>query len=438
MDKRFFDHLAQLQARTEQALSDTGFEGLLIGSGPQHGRFLDDTRYPFRANPHFVQWLPFVTETPDCWLLIRPARKPLLLLHSPDDFWHMTSEVPRTWWSDSFEIEPYQQHSELVQALSGESWLAVISEQEADFTPAGSLHNPTALMHQLNFQRAVKTDWELHCLREANRTAVKGHITAEQLFLEGASEYQIHQGYLNAIAHNERDMPYDNIVALNEHAAVLHYQFQQREKPVDPRTLLIDAGAVELGYAADITRTFTRPGTAFAELLAAMDEVQQQVLADVKAGACFIELHRKMHLLIAGVLQRSGLVNASPEAIVEQGISRVFFPHGLGHLLGLQVHDVGGWQQAADGSEQAPPKEHPFLRLTRSLEAGYVITIEPGLYFIPSLLEPWRSNGQGAAINWALVDQLTPYGGIRIEDNVAVTADGCENYTRDAFAAATL
>jgi len=182
MDKRFFEHLAQLQARTEQALSDTGFNGLLIGSGPQHGRFLDDTRYPFRANPHFVQWLPFITEVPECWLLIRPTRKPLLLLHSPDDFWHATQTLPQAWWCDGFEIEPYQHRSELVQALAAESWLAVINEQEADFAPEDSLHNPPALIHQLNFGRAAKTDWELHCLREANRTAVKGHVTAERLF----------------------------------------------------------------------------------------------------------------------------------------------------------------------------------------------------------------------------------------------------------------
>ncbi|MCV6588605.1 MAG: Xaa-Pro dipeptidase [Marinobacterium sp.] len=434
MDKRFFDHLSQLQVRTEQALSETGFNALLIASGPQHGRFLDDTRYPFRACPHFVQWLPFVTEVPDCWLLIKPGQKPLLLLHSPDDFWHMTPQLPQAWWCDGFDIVPYQQRSELVQRLATEQWLAVISELNADFVPEGSLHNPQALIHQLNFTRAVKTEWELHCLREANRIAMKGHAVAEQLFYAGASEYQIHQAYLNAIAHNERDMPYDNIVALNEHAAVLHYQFQQRSVPQRHRTLLIDAGAVHLGYAADITRTFTPPGTDFAALVEEMDKAQQQILMEVKAGVCFVELHERMHLLIAGVLQRSGLVNASPQRIVEQGISRAFFPHGLGHLLGLQVHDVGGWQQTADGTEQPAPKKHPFLRLTRVLEENYVITIEPGLYFIPSLLAPLRSGAQAGLVNWSLVDALTPYGGIRIEDNVAVTTRGCENFTRAAGA----
>ncbi len=434
MDTRFFDHLTLLQQRTEHALAETGFDGLLIGSGAQHTRFLDDTRYPFRANPHFVQWLPFLTEQPDCWLLLRLGARPQLFLYSPDDFWHMTPSLPDTWWSGSFDIQPYQHRSELAQALASYSWLAVINEQPVEFGAQGWLHNPAALIQQLNFDRAVKTDWEQHCLRQANITAVKGHRVAEQLFHQGASEYQIHQAYLAAIAHNERDMPYDNIVALNEHAAVLHYQFQQREQPVEARTLLIDAGATHLGYAADITRTFTRTGTEFIELLTAMEQVQLQLLMKVRAGVSFIDLHQQMHLLIAEVLQGSGLVDASPQAIVEQGISRAFFPHGLGHLLGLQVHDVGGWQQDAKGTELQPPTQHPFLRLTRTLAPGHVITIEPGLYFIPSLLEPWRSHRLGRAINWTRVERLMPFGGIRIEDNVAVQAQGCENYTRDAFA----
>jgi len=434
MDKRFFDHLVVLQQRTEQALADTGFDGLLIGSGAQHTRFLDDTRYPFRANPHFVQWLPFLTEQPDCWLLLRPGTTPQLFLYSPDDFWHMTPSSPDTWWSGCFDIQPYQHRSELVQALACYSWLAVINEQPVEFGAEGWLHNPPALIQQLNYTRAVKTPWEQHCLRQANIMAVSGHVVAEQLFHQGASEYQIHQAYLNAINHNERDMPYDNIVALNEHAAVLHYQFQQREQPAEARTLLIDAGAVHLGYAADITRTFTRAGTEFAELLAMMEQAHLQLLSQVRAGVSFVELHQTMHLLIAQVLQRSGLVDASAESIVEQGISRAFFPHGLGHLLGLQVHDVGGWQQDSKGAEQQPPAQHPFLRLTRTLEPGYVVTIEPGLYFIPSLLEPWRSHSLGRAINWNRVERLMPFGGIRIEDNVVVQADGCENYTRDAFA----
>jgi Xaa-Pro dipeptidase len=114
----------------------------------------------------------------------------------------------------------------------------------------------------------------------------------------------------------------------------------------------------------------------------------------------------------------------------------VFFPHGVGHLLGLQVHDVAGFSVTAEGKQKARPTGHPYLRLTRTLEPGFVVTIEPGLYFIDALLSQARTNAHGAQINWKQVEHFKPYGGIRIEDNVACTTGDPENLTRPAFSAA--
>lgn len=114
--------------------------------------------------------------------------------------------------------------------------------------------------------------------------------------------------------------------------------------------------------------------------------------------------------------------------MVEQGITRAFFPpHGIGHFLGIQVHDVAG------KPAPSPPEDAPFLRLTRTLEAGMVVTIEPGgLYFIPSLLEPLLNGPEAQYLNRALIDELKSCGGIRIEDNVVVTAaGGARNLTRE-------
>jgi Xaa-Pro dipeptidase len=105
-------------------------------------------------------------------------------------------------------------------------------------------------------------------------------------------------------------------------------------------------------------------------------------------------------------------------------------PHGLGHHLGLQVHDVAGHQVDAAGTVVDPPPEHPFLRTTRPLAEGHLVTIEPGLYFIPMLLEPVREGEHSASVDWALVDDLVLRGGIRIEDDVWVTPDGGEDLTR--------
>src|SRR5690606_5159026 len=129
-----------------------------------------------------------------------------------------------------------------------------------------------------------------------------------------------------------------------------------------------------------------------------------------------------------------GVLRASPEAALATGVSAAFFPHGLGHLLGLQVHDVAGFAASDRGGTIPRPEGHPYLRLTRVLEPGMVVTIEPGLYFIDMLLGEVKRRGHGDSIDWGRVDALRPYGGIRIEDDVACTTGAPENLTRPAFA----
>jgi Xaa-Pro dipeptidase len=168
-----------------------------------------------------------------------------------------------------------------------------------------------------------------------------------------------------------------------------------------------------------------------------MHGLQQELCEAVAPGIDWRELHLRAHRLIAQLLRDAGVLQLSAEAAVAAGVSSAFMPHGLGHLLGLQVHDVGGLIAVA-GTEPIPrPDGHPALRLTRRLEAGMVVTVEPGLYFIDSLLDKLRAGPHAAAVNWTLVDTLRSCGGIRIEDNVVVTASGHENLTRAAFADAS-
>ena len=133
------------------------------------------------------------------------------------------------------------------------------------------------------------------------------------------------------------------------------------------------------------------------------------------------------------MLEEHKIVSCGAEDSYNLGISRIFLPHGLGHLLGLQVHDAGGHLNTLEETGIPPPDEHPFLRLTRTLAPGFVITIEPGLYFNPSLLETLRSSSMKNMINWNRVDALMPYGGIRIEDNILVTDTASRNLSRPAL-----
>ena len=131
----------------------------------------------------------------------------------------------------------------------------------------------------------------------------------------------------------------------------------------------------------------------------------------------------------------AGLAKGEPDTLLATGVTSAFFPHGLGHLIGLQVHDVGGHMGDEKGTILDPPSGHPFLRLTRDLEADMVLTVEPGLYAIDLLLDRLYGTPAENHVVWKEVEWLRPFGGIRIEDNVRVTAEGCENLTRDALAA---
>jgi Xaa-Pro dipeptidase len=163
-----------------------------------------------------------------------------------------------------------------------------------------------------------------------------------------------------------------------------------------------------------------------------MDGIERQLVGSVRAGVDYRELFLESHRLISGLLADAGVIRVSAEDAVASGLSRVFYPHGLGHFLGLQTHDVAGLID--NEGNPSPPPEGYTLRLTRVLEEGNVLTVEPGLYFIDSLLEKWRQERDATMIDWDRVDALRPYGGIRIEDNVVVQADGCDDLTRRAFA----
>jgi len=139
------------------------------------------------------------------------------------------------------------------------------------------------------------------------------------------------------------------------------------------------------------------------------------------------DLHDDSHRLLADVLRESGLAKGSAAELVDRGITRAFLPHGLGHSLGVVTHDVG--------MKLRPPRpENKFLRNTSTIEVGQVFTIEPGLYFIEGLLKELRGSDRERLVDWKLVGELAPFGGIRIEDNVAVTAGGNRNLTREAYA----
>lgn len=430
MSSLYAEHLAILMQRADAALAKAGFDHLLIASGVEKYQFLDDRPYPFKPNPHFRHWVP-LQQHPHSWIAYTPGQRPVLVYHQPDDYWHVPPAPPEGAWVEHFDIRIIREPQEAATHLP-RGRAAIVGEADAALEGVVP-NNPPVLLNALHYQRGFKTAYELDRMRRAQRRAVKGHRAAEAAFRTGASEREIHCAYLDATGHSDLDLPYTNIIGLNQHAAVLHYQYQSPERPAKPLSFLIDAGAEVDGYASDITRTYAMHEGTFADLIAAVDAEQQALCRRVRSGVDYRDLHLECHLRLGGVLRTAGIVDMEPEAMVNEGVTSVFFPHGLGHLIGLQVHDVAG-RHDEEGNEIPRPAGHPYLRTTRTLAPGMVVTIEPGLYFIPLLLERLKTEPQAKHVNWTAIEALLPFGGIRIEDEVACTEGGPENLTREAFA----
>ncbi|MBW4049868.1 MAG: Xaa-Pro dipeptidase [Proteobacteria bacterium] len=438
LEDLFAAHLEGVCLRTARALEACGYSALLVHSGSLLPVFQDDRTYPFEVHAPFKVWAPLL-EAPDSFLYFEPGRRPLLALHQPDDYWYKPPALPQGYWTRHFDIHPCRDLDAARRVLPASlRTTAFLGDSLAELpTWAVADINPPRLIRHLDFPRATKSPYELACLRQASRVGTRGHLAAARAFEAGASEFEIELAFVGACGQREQDLPYNPIVALNEGAAILHYQVLETSLPAQRHSLLIDAGAEFAGYASDITRSYSHRDADFAALIGRMDRMQQALCAGVRPGVDWREVHLQAHRLLAGVLREADIITCGAEEAVTTATTRVFLPHGIGHLLGLEVHDAGGFMRSPDGGEIPRPEGHPYLRLTRTLQEGFVVTMEPGLYFIPQLLEAARADERSARINWRRVDSLRKFGGIRVEDDLAVTATGCENLTRDAFGAAS-
>lgn len=433
----FAAHLGCVANHWGEALAENRYDAAVVPAGVPAMYYQDDQAPPFHPNPHFARFYPD-DNCAGSVLLVRPGVSPKLYFAQPGGYWHLSPSLPG--WADAFDVEAHDDDEgllrSLVQDLARYSRVALVGPDETFSAnlPLAAV-NPERLVNQLVFARATKTPFEVARLREATAIGVRGHLAARDAFRSGGSEFDIHMAYLAASGQEESKLPYPNIIALNEHAGILHYQHYDRQPPVRGHSFLIDAGGRSAGYHADITRTYSaNRGDDFDALVAALDEKQQALVGEIRAGLSYVDLHTRMHHETADLLVRFDLIRCTAESAFDRKITDAFFPHGLGHLLGLQTHDVGGKLANAEGDEAESPARFPSLRYTREIDSGHVFTVEPGMYFIPMLLDALRDSEAGADVNWAKVDALRPCGGIRIEDNVVVTSDGADNLTRPAFA----
>ncbi len=434
LEQTYAHHLETLARSYADALAEHRFDALVIDGGVAtiKSRF-DDDYWPLRPTPAFAHWLPL--SEGEATLVIVPGERPRLLRAAVASFWDSPVEPESGHFWAHFEVISIAPDAISEHLPRGKvAFIANDPARAAAVGAAAEATNPPALLASLDQIRAVKTAYELTCLGEANRRAALGHQRLCERFLaEDASELELHLTYLQATSQDAYETPYRNIVARGAHAGVLHHLAYARQpaRRTDD-SLLVDAGASYLGYASDITRTWVKGNSAdarrFAALIDAVTAAQQRLCSELAPGLAYEELHERAHGYLGEILRDMEIAEATAEELVARGVTRTFFPHGLGHSLGLQVHDVGC-------RLKAPRAQNRFLRTTSVVEAGNVFTIEPGCYFIPSLLDELRASAASSLIRWELVDRLVPFGGVRIEDNVAVTDSGNINLTRDNWPA---
>jgi len=303
-----------------------------------------------------------------------------------------------------------------------ENWAAL--ELERDETLAARLSEAVSVA------RRAKDPAELALMRAAAAASSAGHHAGIRLARPGLSERQLQiEIEVEFYRAGGERTAYSSIVGGGPNGAVLH--FMPTSRPFAARDLvLVDAGAEVGGYASDVTRTYP-VGERFEgiqrDLYQLVLDVQEGAIAATRPGTEYRDLHMAASRQLASGLVQLGILRGEADSLVERDAHALFFPHGLGHMLGLATHDAGGCLAGREPSDRFGLK---YLRADLPLAANHVVTIEPGIYFIPALLDdPERRRMFSDAVNWELVDRLRGFGGIRIEDDVLVTASGCEVLT---------
>ena len=279
--------------------------------------------------------------------------------------------------------------------------------------------------------RRLKDPVELDRMRAAQRATRAAFETVVPLLREGVSEREVQiELEAEAFRHGAEAMAYDTIVGGGPNSGVLHFAPTARRFTAG-ELVLIDAGAQHLGYASDITRTYAVGGRFTSiqqELHSVVHAAQRAAIERCRADVEWRDVHLAAARSIADGLVACGILHGSPDSLVESGAVWLFFAHGIGHLVGLGVRD------ASDplAERRDDPKPYPNLRIDLPLKPGMVLTVEPGVYFVPAILDdPELRRRHRDEVAWRTVDRMATFGGIRIEDNALITDDRPEIITGD-------
>lgn len=437
---KLFD--ASIYRARRQALMSALGEGVLFfpGAIDQPINYKANT-FPFRQDSHFLYYFGFPQQGLS-GIIDADNGKSLLVGHDAD--------IEEVIWMGP---EPSMQErinqigaEEYISPLTLQAWLkdrsvhylppyhadrvfylAEVLQKTTDEIKAG---HSSALVQAVIRQRTHKGSEEIEQMEEALSITAAIHAQLRKSIAPG--KYEAHlRGIAEGVAFaNQGRLAYQAICTVQ--GQTLHNNAYHR-KLKDGDMLLCDIGAENImGYAGDITRTYPvnpKFSAQQADIYDLVLKAETLSIRAIKPGVKYLDVHLGAAKIITEGLQQLGLMQGDPDEAVAAGAHALFFPHGLGHMIGLDVHDLEGLGENFVGYDDSVERSDQFgtayLRMARALEPGFVITVEPGIYFIPELIDLWQSEGRHK--EYIQYDKIGPYRnftGIRIEDNVLVTEKG--------------
>ncbi|GAA6061268.1 hypothetical protein JCM10212_000709 [Sporobolomyces blumeae] len=410
---------------------ERNFSWLTGGLAPPHSALTISYEHPGgeRVNVNAIEtrlWLPDVDEAEVMWCGLPPTPEQLgqdLHVTAIHQGWSLQSLYPPP--PSNRNLDTIIHHLPSTQPPTSISAQINAPRATSEF-----------LLKALHEARRNKTPTEVEKMKKASEITAGAHKTLMELVGKGEvkDENAAEADFISYCRkRGSKHQAYSPIMAAGKSAGTLHYVANDATFPTEPTLLLVDAGCEWQDYTSDVTRVIPiGNGGKFmkecAEITTLVCEMQEAAFAMIKPGCNWEDVQRLMHdVLIRGFLKLGLFVadgsseDEKVEKIKASGLSSAFYPHGVGHLLGLDTHDVGG---LPEGRSTDPLLK--YLRLRVPLEEGFVVTVEPGCYFNEHLFAPFKNS---EFVNHDLLEQYKYVGGVRIEDNLLVTADGYENLT---------
>jgi Xaa-Pro dipeptidase len=421
---------------------------VLLAGGVQRFKYDTDRELLFQQES-FFQYL-FGVKEPGFFGAIEVAsgRATLFMPRLPQEWGVWFGAIhPPDHFEEAYEVDAVRYVDEMAGALAAmkPDVLLLLQGRNSDSglvaAPAGfpgieDFKTDDAVLHpELSECRVAKSKAEVDVMRYVNGVTSAAHAEVMRRCRPGVMEYELEAAFLHEIYAKGgcRFSAYTSICGCGPHSGILHYGHQGAPNDAqlqDGQMFLDDSGGEYHGYAADVTCSYPVNGRFSPEQRAIYEAVlaaNRAVQGAMRPGVAWPEMHRLAERTIATRLVDAGLLRGGVDELMAHHVPALFMPHGLGHLLGLDVHDVGGYP---DGTARIDEPGIRSLRCGRRLEAGMVITVEPGIYFIDALLGPALADPTLARfLVPSALERFRRFGGVRIEDDVLVTVDGSDNLT---------